>query len=409
MHREQILRLPYLHDHHSHVSLYAALEGIPDLTGLDREKALGLLRALPADRLSLVKGWRTDRLPLSAPGLSDDLAKLPPAIIVNASLHGYLITKLGLPFVEELWPELAEHAEDSAWGERALPRLFSFYGRVAGLDSDKLATFMGRMQALGLGSLEDMTLAGEEALSIESASPFASRILSWATPDVFLGLSAARRASCVGIKIFLDGSLGAKSAALDAPFSDGQTGGLLYGDGELTALIAEIASYGAALSIHAIGHLAIEQALRCLERASAGGGLPSVRIEHSQFISLRQARRCKDAGVILSMQPNFNSDSRDYADRLDPRHLAQNDPFRMLIDDAGFVPGRDLRFGSDGMAYGPEEALRWSLFPDFEGQRLSLEEFEAGYGRARGMEGPDEGEGSVFAIDTLARRLRRIS
>jgi predicted amidohydrolase YtcJ len=212
------------------VSLYAAFEGIPDLTGLGRESALSLLRSLPEDRLNLVKGWRTDRLPLGARELSGELEMVPPAIIVDASLHGYLVTRRAMPFVAELWPELFERAEDRAWGERNLPRLFSFYGRVAGLDSDKLKAFMGRMEALGLGSLEDMTLAGEEALSIESASSFARRISSWATPEIFFGLSEAGRAACFGIKIFLDGSLGARSAALDAPFSDGREGGLLYGD-----------------------------------------------------------------------------------------------------------------------------------------------------------------------------------
>jgi len=75
----------------------------------------------------------------------------------------------------------------------------------------------------------------------------------------------------------------------------------------------------------------------------------------------------------------------------------------MLIDEAGFVPGVDLLFGSDGMPHGPEYALRWSLFPDYEEQRLSIKEFEAGYGPALGI----EGEGSAFAIDDQARTINR--
>ena len=65
-----------------------------------------------------------------------------------------------------------------------------------------------------------------------------------------------------------------------------------------------------------------------------------MRLEHVQFITLPQARRAKDLGVILSMQPNFNSDSEDYADRLGPRDLEANNPFRMLIDQAGFPAAR---------------------------------------------------------------------
>jgi predicted amidohydrolase YtcJ len=405
MKAKRIVRLPYLHDHHSHVSLYASFEGLPDLTGLDRTGAMRLLGGLPGDRLNLVKGWRTDRLPLVSREASADFAGLPPVIVVNASLHGYALSPAALPFVAELWPEFAENASDPAWGERNLPRLFSFYGRAAGLDAGKLAAFMTKMEALGLGSLEDMTLAGEEALAIESGSPFGGRILSWATPEVYRSLSGDSRRKCAGIKIFLDGSLGARSAALDAPFSDGKEGGLLYGDEELSILLAELASYRAAISMHALGHLAIAQALRVLAALEEDGlRFPSARLEHVQFMSPDQARRCKAFGVVLSMQPNFNSDSSDYADRLIRRHRKENDPFRMLIDEAGFVPGQDLLFGSDGMPHGPEFALRWGLYPEHEGQRLAPEELASGYGPARGI----EGEGSAFALDDEARAVSRV-
>jgi hypothetical protein len=56
-----------------------------------------------------------------------------------------------------------------------------------------------------------------------------------------------------------------------------------------------------------------------------------------------------------------------------------NNPFRMLIDQAGFVPGKDLLFGSDGMPHGAAYALNSALFPPYPGQRLTLPEFIAGY------------------------------
>ena len=401
MSAESIVRFPYLHDHHSHVSLYASFEGLPDLTGLEAPEAMSLLNDLPLDRLSLVKGWRNDRLPLP-PG---SLQGLPPLIVVNSSLHGYAISPAALPELEEAWPEFAEKASDPAWGERNLPRLFAFYGRMAGLDEAKLASFMAKMRALGLGSLEDMTLAGEEALAIEAASPFAACISSWASPEVYRELSPSSRKRCEGIKIFLDGSLGARSAAMDGAFLDGSHGSLLFSDEELVGLLAELASYRARLSVHALGRLAIAQILRCLESLSRQGlGFPLVRLEHVQFISIEQARLCKETGIVLSVQPNFNSDSLDYADRLEPRHRAENDPFRMLIDQARFIPGEDLIFGSDGMPHGPEYALRWSLFPEYRTQALGLDEFMAGYGPARGL----EGEGSAFAIDAAMRTVRRL-
>jgi hypothetical protein len=379
------VEFPSIHDHHSHVSLYAAFMGLPELGTLGKEPALELLRGLPRDKLSLVKGWRNDRLRFG----EDELAGMPPAILVNASLHGFKATPSALPYIDALWPDLAAHAGDADWGERNLPALFAFYGKVAGLDLWKLEAFMSEMEALGVGSLEDMTVSGEEALSLFASSRFARRIVPWASLDVYRGLSAESRGKCAGIKLFLDGSLGARSAALDAPFSDGSEGRLLYSDDELRGLLSEIASYGARLSAHAIGHRAIAQALRCLEASDRKGKSPTgSRLEHAQFIDRDQARRCKDLGLVLSMQPNFNSDSTDYVDRLIPRHREENDPFRMLIDEALFVPGEDLVFGSDGMPHGPEYALAQCLFPVYKGQGLRADELLAGYGPARGDAGP---------------------
>ena len=82
---------------------------------------------------------------------------------------------------------------------------------------------------------------------------------------------------------------------------------------------------------------------------------------------------------MLSMQPNFNSDSVVYADRLSPSMLDANNPFRMLIDKVGFVPGVDLIFGSDGMPHGIEHGLKEATVPSRESQKLTEEEFRLGY------------------------------
>lgn len=371
------ISLPPLHDHHSHVSLYAAMEGMPDLYDLAPAEARDLLLSLPAGRLNLVKGWKTHVVPLP-PGF---LAGLPPVLVVNATLHGYAYSPAAVPFIENLWPEFAEHLDDKAWGERSLPDLFAFYGQIAGLDVGKLASFMQKVAGLGIGSIEDMSVSGADALATIRSSDFAALVSSWATPRVYKNLSPEDRKDCAGLKIFLDGSLGAKSAGLDVPFLDGTEGYLLYSDESLESLLRELAGYGTALSIHAIGHRAIEQALRVLRKVEdSGRSFPLVRLEHIQYISESQAREALGRGYRLSMQPNFSADSLDFADRLPRRLLEENNPFRMLIDRVGCVPGRDLIFGSDGMPHGIENALQWSLFPAFEGQRLTTDELLRGYG-----------------------------
>lgn len=399
------VELPLLHDHHNHVSLYAALGGLPDLGCLEPRAAYALLAAQPRDALSLVKGWRTELLPLGP----RELEGLPPLLILNFSLHGYALTPSALPFVRELWPEFAERHADRAWGEAHLPSLFVFDSRLGGLTAGKLAAFMEGLEAAGTGSAEDMSTAGAEALRLIASSPYAQRIVSWATPAVYRELQPEDRERVEGLKLFLDGALGARSAALGEPFLGGGEGFLVYGKEALLSELAWVASSSRRVAMHAIGREAIEQGISALEElAREGLSFDRPRLEHVQFISLAQARRAKALGAVLSVQPNFNSDSVDYLDRLPPGLAAQNDPFRALIDNAGFVPGEDLVFGSDGMPQGPEYALRMSLFPPEEGQRLSLSEFISGYGPARGLPPASSPQGLSLEVDEEARKVKRV-
>jgi predicted amidohydrolase YtcJ len=254
-----------------------------------------------------------------------------------------------------------------------------------------------------------MSTAGADALSLIASSPYARRIVSWATPTVYRELQPEDRERVEGLKLFLDGALGARSAALGEPFLGGDEGFLVYKKEALLSELAWAASSSKRVAMHAIGREAIEQGVSALEELARDGlRFDRPRLEHVQFISLAQARRAKALGAVLSVQPNFNSDSVDYLDRLPPGLAAQNDPFRALIDGAGFLPGEDLLFGSDGMPQGPEYALRMSLFPPEEGQRLSLSEFIAGYGRARGFPSGTTLPGLRLEVDEEAREVKKV-
>jgi hypothetical protein len=392
-------RLPLLRDRHDHVSLYAALFGAPSLAGFDEPEALGLLARGPADRLSLVLGWQNDRVPRAALERGD----LPPAVVVNWSLHGFVATPAARPLVAALWPELAERADDAAWAERHLPEILSFYGRVGGLGREKLAALFSRLEGAGFGAADDLAVIGAEALREIAASPFRDRVEIWAGLDAFRAFSPDDRTACAGAKLFLDGALGARTAALDAPFLDAPAGPLLHTDAELDASLAEIAGLGARPAVHAIGHRAVGQIVASLERLARDGvAFEAPRIEHAQFVSESQARRARDLGCVLSVQPCFGPESDGYADRLCPRHRDENNPLRTLVDRVGFAPGRDLLFGTDGMPADVAFALRCALFPAREGQRLTVDELVAGFGAA-----PGSGT-ALYEIDDGARTVVRV-
>ena len=153
--------------------------------------------------------------------------------------------------------------------------------------------------------------------------------------------------------------------------------------------------------MHAVGDRARDQLLDTVEFArGAGLEFPEVRAEHCQFLTTETAARVRDLGITLSMQPNFSAETLDYTDRLSPELCRRNNPFRMLIDDFGFVPGVDLILGSDGMPHGAANALQMSLFPPLASQELTLDEFVEGYCM------PDFSNGHIeIEIDSDARKV----
>ncbi|MBV8372860.1 MAG: amidohydrolase family protein [Candidatus Eremiobacteraeota bacterium] len=114
----------------------------------------------------------------------------------------------------------------------------------------------------------------------------------------------------IGGDVFLDGSIGSRTAALFEPYADaGTAGALRFSDDELLAYYAQAEALGIAAGVHAIGEAAIEQSVRVWERVLAGK--PSPRgcrhfIEHFELATDAQIEACARMGVYLSMQPQFD-------------------------------------------------------------------------------------------------------
>jgi len=113
-----------------------------------------------------------------------------------------------------------------------------------------------------------------------------------------------------GFKLFLDGSLGGRTAALSAPYADDpSTCGLLnHEEGDLLATVKEAHQRGLQMLIHAIGDRALDQAIRAIGAAYAEGpcpcGLPH-RVNHVMICRPDQLEAMKKLGVILDVQPAF--------------------------------------------------------------------------------------------------------
>jgi predicted amidohydrolase YtcJ len=106
----------------------------------------------------------------------------------------------------------------------------------------------------------------------------------------------------------MDGSLGSRTAAMNAPYSDdpGNSGIPRYAQDKLNQMAIERAKAGFQLGFHAIGDRAVDMALEAFTQAESAAAPRDFRfrIEHSQVVSAGDFTRYKQLGVIASMQPN---------------------------------------------------------------------------------------------------------
>ena len=148
------------------------------------------------------------------------------------------------------------------------------------------------------------------------------------------------------VKLYTDGALGSRGAAMIEPYSDDpENRGLpFWTQEELDAMVRKANDMGFQVGIHAIGDLGNRMALDAFEQAQ--GGEPSVlrnRIEHSQIVTLEDIPRFAELGVIASMQATHATSDKNMAeDRIGPQRILGGYAWRRMLD-AGVV----LANGSD--------------------------------------------------------------
>lgn len=119
-------------------------------------------------------------------------------------------------------------------------------------------------------------------------------------------------------KLFLDGSLGAGTAALRQPYADDpeNRGVLTCSDEELAEIIALAEERNIQLALHAIGDAAIAQALTLIA-AARGGERKGInhRLIHCQVTDRKQIRQMAALGLVAEIQPVFLQTDKDWAEK----------------------------------------------------------------------------------------------
>lgn len=149
------------------------------------------------------------------------------------------------------------------------------------------------------------------------------------------------RLDIAAVKLYSDGALGSRGAAMIEPYSDdAENRGLpFYTLDELTAFTQKANDMGFQVGIHAIGDLGNRMVLDAFDAVQ--GGKPSPlrnRIEHSQIITLEDIPRFSQLGVIASMQPvHATSDMNMAEDRIGPERIKGGYAWRRLLDSGAVI------------------------------------------------------------------------
>ncbi len=177
-----------------------------------------------------------------------------------------------------------------------------------------------------------------------------------------------------GIKVFTDGSLGARTAALLEPYSDdlNNNGMLFYKQDKLDKIVKEVDDNGFQLIIHAIGDRAIAQVLNSYDKVIKDPRNPlRHRIEHMEVLNSDLIERMSKMNIVASLQPNFVGKWSNYGglnmQRLGEKRWRLCNPFR-TIKDAGLI----IAFGSDCMPMDPLFGIHSAVNHPLKEQRISV-------------------------------------
>jgi predicted amidohydrolase YtcJ len=215
------------------------------------------------------------------------------------------------------------------------------------------------------------------------------------------------------IKLYADGALGSRGAALLAPYSDdtGNTGLLVQTPEKLERLSVLALENGFQVCTHAIGDRGNRVILDVYEKVLHGNeGDPRFRVEHAQVVSLDDIPRFKALGVIPSMQPTHCTSDMYWAhERVGETRVRGAYAWRRFLDDGNRIPcGSDFPVEGANPLWGLYAAVTrqdrqgWPEGGWYPDQRMAIHEAVTGFTIDAAYAGFAENETGTIEAGKLA-------
>ncbi len=367
------LIIPGLIDSHIHLMWYARSLRQLQLRGLSRAALLAEVAAraadLPPGEWITGRGWdqniwADDSFPTREE--LDRVAPAHPVALTAKSGHALVANSAALRAVG-ITDETPDPAADGKLGRNARGRPNGmFFENAVPLISqavpdlplatlcDAMAEAQTHLLAAGITGIHDVD--GEPAFEAFQALHLAQRlnirVTKYVRQESFDAVLGAGLRSGFGddwlrfggLKLFADGALGARTAALFDPYEGepGNTGVLTLTREQLRDLARRAVDAHIGMAIHAIGDRTNRIVLDVLEEVASRAPALRHRIEHVQLIAPADQPRLARLGVVAAMQPIHAAHDWRMADRYWGARSAHAYAWRSLLDE-----GTILAFGSD--------------------------------------------------------------
>lgn len=355
--------IPGLVDSHCHPFEYGWLKrsidlrGTTNVTGIRLRLNAGIQRAKPGEWVTGM-GWDQETFPggrMPSREDIDDISPLNPVALSRvcghiALLNGRAIEELG--FASRAGEE---YDRDQAGGltgivkERAIAEAFARVPRSAEREAADLQSVEAEAARLGLTTMhcivspEGFREELEALALLDSAGSLSLRYRVYIPPEAmefveargYRAKLAGDRVRINGVKIYADGSLGARTAALREPYSDdpSNAGILRHTDRELADLVERVDAKGYQAVVHAIGDRAVEQAADAIARVAGTNNARRHRIEHASLLPGDLRRKMARHGIRVTVQPLFITSDTWAVDRLGEGRLRDLYPLRSLSEE----------------------------------------------------------------------------
>lgn len=322
---------PAFIDAHAHpLSLGMALSGA-DLRGSRSPAEVATRLSTARGPIAYGRGW--DQEAFEEPGLLPDRRLLDeavpdrPAVAVRVCGHMAVANSLALDLARphERYPDLVDLDRGLLYEDAVYYTIERLRGLID--PSQYLEEGLNALASVGVAGVASMACSASQAralAALEASGQLPVAVACYPRPEALeeaaASLTRGSWARLAGVKLFADGSLGARTARLRSDYHDdpGNRGVLLLDWRAVARAARDAVARGLRVAVHAIGDEALDHVIRGFEDAEPGR---LGRVEHASLADDGHLSAMASLGVYAVVQPRFRVSDWWIGKRLGPSRL----------------------------------------------------------------------------------------